>query len=165
MGAEKILVVVHPASVCGSANFNIGARAASSARELLIQEFRSWRGSVIVIDGDFREELILYPVFKQALDGVLSRSRKDGFLSLRVAGIDPEQVDRIREVLGRLPAGGRGNRFVVTGAWYHPQDGGGCVGSVLDELREHGCQAELAESAVWIDEMDPDVPGQMPRAA
>ncbi len=41
---ERVLVVVHPGSACGSANFNIGQFEARSAREELADELTRWDG-------------------------------------------------------------------------------------------------------------------------
>ena len=56
--AQKILVVVHPGSLCGSADFNVGVDAAAKARQALIHEIQRATGAgVIVIDGDLSDEL------------------------------------------------------------------------------------------------------------
>jgi hypothetical protein len=71
-------------------------------------------------------------------------------------GNDPEQSDRIREFVehGRQPA--KTAEYEVTGAWYYPEDGSGCVGSVIEELERLGCTARVHESAVEMDSVSED---------
>lgn len=163
---ELILVVVHPGSACGSANFNLGRFAARGARDALVREVEDWSASVVIIDGSLSDELPYYPALQQALDGCLRRSAAAGGLAVRVMGDDPEQVDRIREIATAMGERARRAHFVVTGAWLEPKEGG-CVGSVVRELRSMGCTAEVARSAVFLDmdeqcsEEDEDTPASV----
>lgn len=147
----NLLVLVHPGSACGSANFNIGKLDAGAAREALISTLQSWQGGILVIDGELSDELPFYPSLDRAIKNALSSAVEHGQISRRVEGDDPDQMDRIREFVQEMPELQRSAHFEVTGAWYHPEDGGGCVGSVLKELERMGCRATLSDSAVTMD--------------
>lgn len=149
---ESILVIVHPGSACGSANFNIGLTNARSARDDLTCELNEWTGAVVVIDGDFSDELSGYPRYDQAIKNSLSRAKDAGLMSLRLQGDDPDQIKRIEEVMQTM--GGETcsrSLFTVTGAWYDNEDGGGCVGSVVDKIRSLGARSCVSSSAVRYD--------------
>lgn len=148
--SHNILVNVHPGSACGSANSNIGRSDARSARQSLVEVLDGWTGGLLVIDGEFSDELPDYPAFEQAIDRALERALGQGLISRRVLGDDPDQRDRICEFVADLPQGAKPS-FTVTGAWYHPEDGGGCVGSVIQELQRLGQQVQLCSSAVCIE--------------
>ncbi len=145
-----VLIVVHPGSACGSADFNLGRLDARAARESLVDELNGWSGPLVVIDGALSDELASYPALNSAIVGAYTRAQQGGYLSLRLQGDDPEQVDRTRDLLAVLPDGGKGHEFVVTGAWYHPSDGGGCVGSVVEVLHAAGCRVNVSDSALCL---------------
>jgi hypothetical protein len=149
-----ILVIVHPGSACGSANFNLGKSEAQAARDTLRSAIEDWEGGVIIIDGDLSDELDFFPSIQKALALSLERAAKAGLTSRRVTGNDPEQSDRIREFVEQGGPASKAIEYHVSGAWYHPEDGSGCVGSVIDELKSLGCHAEVHESAVWLEAAD-----------
>ena len=146
---SKILVLVHPGSACGSAAFNIGRQAANEARDGLCHELRTWTGGVIVLDGELSDELPSYPELQSQIDAAVQRATTAGQVSIRRMADDPDQVDEIRRIVNEL--GAHTATYVVTGAWYHSIDGGGCVGSVLDALRDVGASAELSDYAIDCD--------------
>lgn len=149
-----ILVLVHPGSACGSANFHMGRDEARGARDCLAHELKNWRGGVIVLDGDLSDELPSYPVFAGAIDAALTRARTEGHVAIRTMASDPDQMRVIKELVQHLGDPTQRAAFTVTGAWYHPEKRY-CVGSVIDALREIGCTAEVCESAVCL-EQDPE---------
>lgn len=71
---HRVLVLVHPGSACGSANFNIGKFEARAARDALCSELDNWRGDVLVIDGELSDELEFYPSFDLAIRDCLQRN-------------------------------------------------------------------------------------------
>lgn len=149
----QILVVVHPGSACGSANFNLGRSLADGSRDVLADEINTWRGGIVIIHGSLSDELPGYPRLKEALDGALERTRVEHLPSVEISGDDEADINQVAAI--RQWAKGKPWRmapvFTVTGAWYHPEDGGGCVGSVVDELRRLGHPAEVSDSAVCLD--------------
>lgn len=151
---DQVLVLVHPASACGSAEFSLGRGEARLARTALLQELRQWRGGIVVIDGDFSEELATVPIFNGAIDDCLARARDAGVVSARIDGPPAIFEERFAQWLMSQPGRGQGSNFVVSGVWFHPKDGGGCVGAIYDVLRNHGCTAEVSESAMCMWECD-----------
>jgi hypothetical protein len=147
---KVILVLVHPGSACGSADFNLGKAEGRAARDMLCSEMDSWNGDLIVIDGALSDELDHYPVLDASIKSALDRAKKADVISIRAYGDDPDQVDVIKALVPQLGARGIQAQYVVTGAWYHPEDGSGCVGSVIEALAEIGCEAKVSESAVSL---------------
>lgn len=150
----NILVLVHPGSACGSADFNIG-QAASTARSNLIHELDTWQGGIVVIHGGLCDELPYYPALKKAIASALDKAEREGRAALRCEGEDPEQVDRIEEFIAQLtPEQRAAASFVVTGAWFD-SEGGGCVGSVHEKIVQLGCAGQVSESAVKFENEEP----------
>lgn len=150
---ERVLVVVHPGSACGSANFNIGQFEARAARDALADELIHWDGGIVVIDGELSDELPDYAHLADAIDRALERAAAADQMSVRLAGDDPDQVEVIEEVAVTARWKRRSVECTVTGAWFHPEDGGGCVGSVHARLRSLGIRSEVSECAVQLDGM------------
>lgn len=152
--AGAILVLVHPGSACGSADFNLGKADARACRDALAYELASCNAGLIVIDGELSCELSCYPVFQAAIDSALARAKAAGHVADRIMGNDPHQVllprqlQQIRDLLQHAGGALQEHSFTVSGAWYHPEDGSGCVGAVIKKLRQLGCRAEVSEAAV-----------------
>lgn len=162
-GTRDVLVVVHPGSACGSADYNIGRFEARAARDALVTALKTWHGGVLVIDGELSDELPDFPALNGAIDVALSQARDRGHTSLRVVGDDPDQVKRISEFVKKGGSAVREFQYEVTGAWYHPEDGSGCVGSVITQLQKMGCKARVHESAVELSMDDDPEPSRAPR--
>lgn len=153
-----ILVLVHPGSACGSANYNLGRTEARCARESLVHCLDDHAGGLIVIDGDFSDELPDYPDLNQAIHKAIQRATDAGQVALRVMGDDGQDFNQTRAIASVLEAHPdlKSHPFIVTGAWYEaptPDDTepGGCVGSVLTALATLGVRAHVDESAVEIE--------------
>lgn len=156
---RECLVVVHLGSALGSANMNLGKLDARAARDALASEFEQWTGDVVVIHGALSDELPCYPHLQRTFESMLARSRAAGHEVAVLDGDDASehnQEDAIDEWLASRACEPGSVHFRVTGSWYHPADGGGCVGSVIDRLRERGHVAEVDDSAVTL---DLDAPG------
>lgn len=166
--ALKILVLVHPGSACGSATFNLGNDEARRARSELTHELNAWTGGVIVIDGELSDELEGWPIYANAIEGALERARQAGHVSVRLDGHDPAHLARIREFVRREPELSHAADFTVSGAWYHPEDETGCVGTTVSALRALGCRAQVSDAAVCMpseeDAVDLDVTDEPPRS-
>ena len=149
---QDILVIVHPGSPCGSADFNLGG-IATEARKLLINDIAHWHHGMIVIDGELSDEL-LYPPYQplhRAINMALARAQDLKLTSIRQYGHDPDQVQVIQQVIRELGLPPENARFFLTGAWLHSRDGGGCVGSVHQVLCEMNFCAVVRDSAVDLD--------------
>ncbi len=142
-----ILVIVHPGSACGSADFQIGKYDAEAARDGLRHQFDRWNGGVIVLEGELDDELSdrWYRHLGESISAVLARAKASGQVSLKRKAFDPDQVSVIKNIL-KEPAC-RSDRFVVTGAWAYA-DGTGCVNSVLEAINSVGLSAEVSDMAL-----------------
>lgn len=169
-----ILVLVHPGSACGSADFNIGKVSARSARADLIAELEKSYDRLIIIHGELCDEIEFREDFHEAIEEAKSWAKSleaegEGMLVIMEGpdGGKPNQEDCIRKVVKKMgKAEAQKYQFIVTGAWYHPIDGQGCVGSVVNELRKLGCEAEVSPSAVCFEESqsEEDAPAfELPR--
>lgn len=166
MPCTQILVLVHPGSACGSADFNLGRAIAREARETLARQISAWRGGVLVIDGELSDELVDYPSLDCSIKDGLRIAKESGHISQRVVGDDPDQVQRISEFVASLSEQDKSETaFTVTGAWFDPNDGEGCVGSVHKQLIALGCKAEVSESAVNVASEDADGLTEQPSPA
>lgn len=120
----KILIMVHPGSACGSAEFNIGRDDARAGRIALAEEMADWHGPVIVIDSDLSDELGGYPVYAGAIEACLDRNAP---YAVRVgphedpcrALTDPVVIDLMS----------RADAVIVTGLWRED-----CVAAVVRNL-------------------------------
>ncbi len=144
----QFLVVVHPGSACGSADFNYGSRkAAEAARQMLIRELRNWQGGVIVIDGALSDELQACAQLNEALSGLLARAVSAGLPAVRLPGDDPNQDRATASIIRRLKLSRNSVQFVVTGAWHYAGEKG-CVGSVCRTIRDLGYQVAISPAAL-----------------
>lgn len=158
MERQSVLVVVHPGSLCGSANFNLGRSQAQDVRAGIVEELQSWPGGVVVIDGSLSDELSQYRDLQAAIDDALKRAKSAGAVSVRLMGSDDQdfdQVEAIRQVVAEI-GDVSSFEFDVTGAWYHPEDESGCIGAVTEALRELGASAFVSESAACLSTEDPE---------
>ena len=160
-GGARILVVVHPGSALGSANFNLGRADARAARETLAEEIAGFDGHVVVIHGGLSSELSDYPIFDRALRGALNGAHAKGRLAAEMYGCDntgPHHPDAARRLVGRFPAL-RGCSIVCTGAWATEDNSSGCVNDVADSLRAAGCgNVNVSDRAVYmVDEPEDDL--------
>lgn len=142
---DPILVVVHPGSACGSADFNIGKYDAQASRDGLVREFENWHGGVIVLCGELDDELPDYPQLNAALSSLLERAKAAGKVSIRVKAHDPAQITVIKRLLKKPE--NQGSKYIVTGAWLYDNEEG-CVGSVVQAIRSMGLPVTVSDMAV-----------------
>jgi hypothetical protein len=149
---RTVLILVHPGSACGSANYNLGPQLAASHREQLAHDLSQWTGDMLVIDGELSDEL-RGPAFRHlghAITNALGRSRAAGFRTRRSWGCDnvpPHQTDRVRAWIEDGTLDPKTMQISLTGAWY-TEDGGGCVGDVQKALVNAGFDVSIRGSVV-----------------
>lgn len=153
---RTLLIVVHPGSCCGSADFNLGPEAAESAREILADDLDVWTGALAAIDGDLSGDLRLrrYRTLGAALEGALERSAAEGLPAIRIRGGDEDEFDQVAAALSLCESLGLATgawKVEVTGAWYDPAGSDGCVNSVVEALATTGVSAVVRSSAVVLD--------------
>lgn len=147
----KTLIVVHPGSLMGSADMNLGKLQAGAVRDGIVLELDKHEGPIIVIDGGLSTELAWGPL-GQSVNAALDRNSNAGHLTMRLwgddggeapyegwAAISPSwvgktvfggQVEAATAISGILP---KTHEIVVTGAWVDGDSG--CVVSVEQALR------------------------------
>lgn len=146
----NLLVVVHPGSCCGSADFNLGKYDARACRDGIVHELNAWTGGIIVIDGNLSDELKSYPMFNQALDGAIDRARAAGLISTRIKG-DPEEAftqgDAAASLIESLNLQPATHRIKLTGAWFDPDEDTGCINDVEEVFSSRGFSTDVLDSA------------------
>jgi hypothetical protein len=143
----RILVIVHPGSACGSANFHLGKYNAQAFRDGLVDEIEAWKGGVIVLSGELDDELAYswYGRLGPAIDDLLARAKAEGMPSARVKAHDPDQIRAIKRLL-KTPKN-QAPEYVVTGAWAY-EDGTGCVYSVIEAIQSLDFKADVSDTAL-----------------
>ena len=141
---EKALVVVHPGSTCGSADFNLGGIPAAMAREKLAKTLYDWNGKVLVIDGSLSDELEIYATPALALIvkedvGLLERTMACAMTTERWLEKATQFItERVKNE----------TQIVITGAWQQKDDRQGCVDAVHQKLTEQGYMATISPCAL-----------------
>lgn len=144
-----VLVLVHPGSACGSLDFHHGRRMADEERGMLARRLLDWNGPLVVVDSDLSDEIVQHPGLHDAIAGALDRGRTAGHHVSRTK-CDDEDDDWVRRAVDAVLSVGS-TRAIVTGAWYHADDDGGCVNAVYDGLAETGLAVDVDDSAIAID--------------
>lgn len=137
-----MLVVVHPGSACGSADFNLGLIPASQYRDRMARTIHDWDGEIVVVDGVQSSEIPVYAQISLALEN--AKERVSGFRRIEACWSDDDWQNRVYEEMGD----GAGRKALVTGAWYHREDDGGCVNAVLEVLGRRGYEPEVSPCAL-----------------
>lgn len=144
-----LLVIVHPGSACGSANMNLGKSQASGDRDALANDINQWRGNVIVLDGDYSDELTYYSNLNNAIKSAVSRAE----IGIRIHACDDTSVDWVGDfvkALRRLNLP-KDTPIEITGAWHHPDhENTGCCNATRDAARKLGYQANIRWSALEL---------------
>ena len=65
--SPRLLVLVHPGSTCGSADFHHGRQMATEERHHLADFIRRWEGHLVVLDNDLSDEISSYPLLQSAI--------------------------------------------------------------------------------------------------
>lgn len=137
---KRLLVVVHPGSACGSADFNLGSQQAGEDRSFLAQDIAAWRDEVLVIDGNLSDELPKYPNLNNALVG-----------KNRIFACAEETDNWPRVVAKALHSFDRETSIQITGAWFSTNDSG-CVNTVYGVAERLGFKhVDVRDSAIRED--------------
>lgn len=147
---HEVLVVVHPDSACASADFQYTSPdIAQWRREALAQEISEWEDNIIVMDGEYRDQLRSqeFEELNNAIDDCLHDAALKNLIALRTSATDQDLAATIQRILNRLYLLKRQTIFHITGAWYK-NDGSGCVATVTNALTLKGYTAFVAESAL-----------------
>lgn len=143
---KKALVVVHPGSTCGSADFNMGGIPAAQARERLANTLHRWTDQVLVIDGELSDELEHYAMPALAINnhadhGRLERTVACGFTS-------DDWVEQACTFIAERVA--PDTQLLLTGAWHQKGDRQGCIDAVQENLASLGFSTEISPCALVL---------------
>jgi len=147
---QPVLILVHPGSLCGSANANIGKLDANCVREEIAIELDRFNGSILVLDGEFSDELPYYSQLDKAIKSCVERCAKTGF-GERLEADDPVHIKIAVDSMTRLNVP-KNAEIKLTGAWHHPDETAGCVTMACKALKEAGyINTKVMDSAATID--------------
>lgn len=167
---HDVIILVHPGSACGSADFSLGRDLAGDGRAEIMADLAACEGGLVVIDGSLSVELAegRYASFGKAIEDALARTKAAGAPSRRIFGCDdvpPHQDEAVRAIVTSGLLDRDRHRLRMTGAWYDPSGESGCVNGVMEAFEEAGFEVEALDSAVThpedceADFGDEDAPG------
>ncbi len=138
---------------------NCGDEAAASIRTALAEDLADWAGGIAVIDGDLSSQLRqrAYRDFGLSLESALQRAAEHGLTAIRIRGCSMEEFDQTRAAIvlaDNLALAAGGWTVEITGAWYEPGGGDGCVNSVVEALETVGVSVTVRPSAAVLDPED-----------
>lgn len=133
-GRSSIMIVVHPGSACGSADFNLG-KDAPAMRGALAREISAWRDDIMIVDGVLSDELPHYALLDVA---IVNASDRPGRRLVRHRACDADGAAWPQSAAERFSAEWPGGPHLVmlTGAWAEA-DGSGCVNAVARAISGH----------------------------
>lgn len=131
---KNVMVLVHPGSACGSADFNLGDEAAP-LRDALASEIMKWKGDVFILDGELSDELDHYATLGLAVQACKDTSDQHVVREMACALTMENWVDvAMKRFEAEWPGGP--HRILLTGAWTEP-DKSGCVDAMAEALGGH----------------------------
>ena len=152
----ELLVIVHPGSACGSADFNLGSNfAGRAARELLAADIEVWNGALLVIDGSLSDELPRHPRLNTAILRALGTARAHRAIAERRYGdskIRPHQDETAKRFITYMKLVPAEWHIELTGAW--ADEDTGCVSDVRDVFHENGFATHIRDSALLMGASD-----------
>lgn len=109
---QTLIVVVHPGSMGGSADFNLGSQA-QEVRVRVLNEVLQYKGRVISILGDLRDEIDTYPELRDI------KKRTD--TSFEACPSEGDLQNVAQEISSHFDS--PDISFTITGAWADQEDG------------------------------------------
>ena len=171
-GSGGFLVVVHPGSMFGSAEHNMGRSEARDAREAVLGEMEEAAAAglgVALIHGPLSDEI--GPVSLRRIAGARASCLARGAAFLHVWGCDAgrpapdgfapldHEADGLTEAADWLAAViPQGVRVTVSGAWHDPSGESGCVTLVDERMRlaRPGSETRVSDAALFLPDDEPD---------
>jgi hypothetical protein len=153
-----LCVIVHPGSLCGSADFDLGREGGDSLRKAVLADLASLSGHVLVIHGELSDEIADYPDLFEGLQAMRARIKgeRHSYTSITACALGAEDWEqdvaaalaKLLKRIGHLPP------CLITGAWFYG-DGNGCVEAVAEIATQAGLTPKILPGA-----MSQIVPGQ-----
>lgn len=157
-----LLIIVHPGSLCGSADFNLGRDEAKQVRKRIQAELASWSGSVLVLHGDLSDELANYPALESAIEDSVCRASKSalrfGGFGVEVDADDPDHSEIALQEMDNLGVS-KDAPILISGAWFDPTEKSGCINALRDCLAAAEYQSlEVSRDAARLSFGNEEVP-------
>lgn len=153
-----LMVVVHPGSACGSANSSLGKGSANLYRAEIASDVQNHVGHILVVDGEFSDELPYYPMFNTAISNAVVHAKHAGYQGTRIKADDESTSDWTVLVANKIEAMGvqTDSPVSLTGAWFCEDDSSGCVNATRAILTQRGFHCTVLDSAARDPEGDLD---------
>lgn len=138
-----LLIMVHPGSACGSLNDAFGKSAGGAYRDGLVIDLNNSKGGVLIVDGEFSDEIPYYGDFNSAILNALQRAKTAGLPSVRIDADDnsPRWVAKTLNTVRQMGYVAT-DTIVVSGIWVGTDEGwganSGCVTAVFKSLKRAG---------------------------
>lgn len=140
-----MLVVVHPGSACGSADFNLGLMEGAKARERLARTITNWPGQIVIIDGELSDELGVYAHLGLAIENAQTArrvTRVDADASVQDWAANASRVIKSRMQDGKVH---------LTGAWRHSDGSDGCIDHLARTMKSaFGIDADVLPCSLTL---------------
>jgi len=162
--AQGLSILVHPGSLCGSADFNLSLDEGDEVRvrtsQWLAEEVM---GHLLVLDNELSDEIGQYPMLDAMLSKALQACEAEGHCALRLPAEDPDH-DQIGVAVLQAWEIPLSTPITLAGAWYDPSDDHGCVNALHKALLKAGfLNVELAD-CVASEANDEPLLGEHPAA-
>lgn len=135
--SQQILIVVHPGSMGGSADFNLGAQA-QEVRGRVLDEILKHKGPVVSVLGELQDEIGAYPELRD-----IQKRTDTSFES----GPGEDELQAVAQEISSY-FNSPDLSFIVTGAWADQADG--CAYTVYETLKRLGRSATLSPNAACL---------------
>jgi hypothetical protein len=131
---ETVLILVHPGSLLGSADFNLGREEAEEVRMEIREELWQHIGPIVLVKGELCDELP---------ESTLGLEIDSVGIDMRLEAGPDEYA--LAAVADHIAAEYPGARFIVTGAW--ADEDSGCVTCVATRLEQAGRRVSVSPHA------------------
>ena len=153
---ERLLIVVHPGSLCGSADMNLDTPASQGARNAVAEDIDNHvahGGSIALLHGFLSDELPKHPTLNNSIMKAAATARAHGQIGAHRFGCDnlePRLEEGLDQIVRDLALDPAYTEVTLTGAWYDPVNREGCVNATQRYLQEKGFRTRVLDSAAVL---------------
>lgn len=144
---KKLLVLVHPDSLCGS--FRTSHGYAEDKLEKMYEELWNWEGTIVAIVGEFEDEISRYP-YPQAMYAMVNEVYKASGNSDELSGAVARIASEFNLMCNSRNSSVNCKLVQITGIWREP--GLGCVDHVAAEFKRlTEVPVKISNTAIYDD--------------